>query len=422
MLGIGDRLPAAARSLWGHALPAAVLTLCVLIEVGLWLAGYPTWRLVAVGALLATMVAHTHPDARFALVRIGARSDALLASTLIHLGLVALTGGLHSPLLVILVGFSGALMSYGWSRATKIALAAVILAVVAMGTLPRAWFGPPAREPAYTMLVALTVIAVAALNTGVFVMLTRELRAVHGEIDRAHEEMAAAARARARELEQLSARLSHELKNPLGAIKTLVQLSAREAGNERSRESLGVAEAEIDRMNAILKEYLSFSRPFESLRREPVALGALADEIIQILSAQAAAKRVALERHGDAQLEADARRLKEALFNLVANALEATPAGGSVGVEIGERDGAISLSVRDSGRGMSKDVLDRLGTPFFTTRDQGTGLGVALARAAFVQHGGTLEYVSADGVGTTATGTLPVAPEERRSDGAPVAR
>ena len=422
MIETRNRFSMVAGARWVHVLPAAVLIVCVLVEAGLWFAGYPAWRLLAVGVLLAIMVAHTHPGARFAVVRVGARSDALLAATLIHVAIVALTGGLHSPLLVILAGFSGALITYGWSRPTRIALASVILAVLAMAALPRPWFGPHVSEPAFTLLVALAVIAAATVNTAVFVTLTREIQAVHGEIDRAHREVAEAARARARELEQLSAQLSHELKNPLGAIKTLVQLSAREAGDERLRESLRVAEAEIERMSAILKEYLSFSRPFEKLRCEPVALGTLADEVVQTLAAQAGAKGVALQRHGDARIEADPRRLKEALFNLVANALEATPAGGNVEVEIGERDGAVSLSVRDSGLGMSKEVLERLGTPFFTTREQGTGLGVALARAAFAQHGGSLEYSSVDGAGTTAIGTLPIVAAERRGDGPSAAR
>lgn len=421
MLELRSRLGKREQPRWVRALPVGVLAVCLLAEAGLWLGGFPVWRIAAVGVLLVVMVTGMHRGTRFEVVRIDARPAALFVSTLVHVGVVALTGGLHSPLLVILVGFSGSLLSYGWSRTTRIALAMEILAVIAMALLPRAWFGPPVSEPAFSMLVGLVVIAVAALNTGVYVTLTGELGAVHGEIDRAHEEMASAALARARELEQLSARLSHELKNPLGAIKTLVQLSAREAGDDRSREGLRVAEAEIERMSEILKEYLSFSRPLEKLRREPLALGALADETISILAAQAMAKGVALHRRGDARLEADARRLKEALFNLVANALEATPRGGSVQIRIDEREGAISLSVTDSGRGMPKEVLERLGTPFFTTREQGTGLGVALARSVFVQHGGTLEYASVEGRGTTALARLPARARERRSDGAAAA-
>src|SRR5205823_12389310 len=117
---------------------------------------------------------------------------------------------------------------------------------------------------------------------------------------------------------------------------------------------------------------------------------------------------VRLRRRGDALIEADPRRLKDALFNLVGNAVEATPEGGKVEVEIEEIERSARIAVRDSGRGMPPEVLDRLGTPFFTTRDEGTGLGVVTARAAFAQHGGSLVYSSEPGRGTTAVGTLPM--------------
>jgi len=203
------------------------------------------------------------------------------------------------------------------------------------------------------------------------------------------------------------------LKNPLGAIKALVQLSRKDACDEKSAERLKVAESEVERMGCILQEYLSFSRPLEKLRRERLSLASLADEVIDLLGAQASGAGVALRRSGESSIEADPRRLREALFNLVANALDATPRGGSVEVRIVQSDGHARVEVRDSGRGMPPDVLERVGTPFFTTREQGTGLGVAMARAAFTQHGGSLEYDSEEGRGTVATGTLPLRLEGR---------
>lgn len=406
-----------------HSLPIAILAISVLFAIGLWLADYPTWRILAVGLLMVSMIPRALPASVFSRARISRQSAAPLLATATHLAAAAMTGGLRSPFLVAIIGpFTGVLQNYGWSRASKGALAMIGAGALAMALLPSAWFGPQVSEPAFSLLTALILIAVAATNAGLFVMMSRALNAIHGEIDRAREQLAAQALARARELEQVGAQLSHELKNPLGAIKTLVQLSARDTRDDKSRERLRVAEAEIERMDGILKEYLSFSRPIEKLRREPLALGALADEVVLILGPQAAHAGVTLRRQGDARIEADARRLKEALFNLVANALEATPRGGSVRVEIAERDGAVRLSVRDSGRGMAKEVLERVGTPFFTTREQGTGLGVALARAVFVQHGGALEYESAEGRGTTALGTLPIQFRDGKSDGATAAR
>jgi signal transduction histidine kinase len=414
---------------WARIWSFFFFLVAVLFTVGLWAAGYPGWRIAMVGLVIgcrALLNFRAGPNlVPVLMMRPQEPCSAPIKGVFRGLFalppplfIVAVTGGLRSPFLVSAIApLSGLLISQGWTRTTKAALGFVVVTAVLMAALPAAWFGPTVSEPGYALLTALALISVATLHTGYLVSVMGALHARKAEIDRAREQMAVQALARARELEQMSAQLSHELKNPLGAIKTLVQLSARDACDEKSRERLQVAESEVERMNCILKEYLSFSRPLEKLRREPFALSALADDVVLLLGPQASSAGVALLRQGDARIEADPRRLREALFNLVANALEATPRGGSVAIEIAERDGGVRISVRDSGRGMTPEVLDRLGTPFFTTREQGTGLGVAMARSAFAQHGGTLEYASAEGLGTTATGTLPV--RHGRSDGAP---
>jgi signal transduction histidine kinase len=107
------------------------------------------------------------------------------------------------------------------------------------------------------------------------------------------------------------------------------------------------------------------------------------------------------------QVQGDPRRLKEALINLVANAIEATPTGGNVQLRVRNGGGNVTLEVKDSGRGINPDDLERLGTSFFTTRPNGTGLGVVLAQGVITQHGGSLSYASRVGHGTTATISLP---------------
>ncbi len=312
------------------------------------------------------------------------------------------------------------LVTYGWSRETKLAMGVVAIGAAAFIVLPAGWLGPTVAEPWFSRLAGLTLFAVAFLHSSYLIAMTKALTESHLRADKARDQLVQDAMARARELEQLSAQLSHELKNPLGAIKALVQLSKRDACDDASRERLEVAENEVERMNCILTEYLSFSRPLDRLRRQRLSLGALADEVLGLLGGQAAATGVELRRAGEAQVEADPRRMREAIFNLVTNALDATGRGGSVEIRLAERGGAAQVEVCDSGRGMPREVLDRLGTPFFTTREQGTGLGVAMARAAFTQHGGSLEYQSEEGRGTTAVGILPIA-AQRGQVGAPAA-
>jgi signal transduction histidine kinase len=378
-------------------------------------AHYPGWRIGVVGVLFAGVILRNVVPARVRDVAL--RTWLCIAALLV---VAAVTGGLRSPFLITVMAPIVVIAAIlGWRALAIVSMALVSVAALAMALVPRHWLGPEVSEPAHTVLAALTLITVVTLAMAHACAMTRALDASREEIVRARDLMARDALSRAREMEQLSAQLSHELKNPLGAIKTLVQLSARHATDDKSRERLQIAEAQIERMNDILKEYLSFARPFGKLQRERVDLGALAEELLQLLAPDAARSGVALRRRGAARVDADPRRLKEALINLVANAVEATPRGGFVEIEIGCRETAVEVAVRDSGVGMPPDVLERVGTPFFTTREQGTGLGVALARAAFVQLGGALQYVSAVGRGTTALGILPL---PGRDDGAPASR
>jgi signal transduction histidine kinase len=186
---------------------------------------------------------------------------------------------------------------------------------------------------------------------------------------------------------------------------------ARTPESERTQERLSVVASEIGRMETILNEYLSFSRPLEDIRPEPIDLAALARDVLDVLDGRAVGGGVTLSLEGNAApVVGDPRRLKEALINLVSNAIEATPSGGTVALRIENRADGVVVEVTDSGRGIKPDDLERLGTSFFTTRPNGTGLGVVLAQGVIAQHGGSLAYASTLGKGTTATITLPAKP------------
>ena len=209
------------------------------------------------------------------------------------------------------------------------------------------------------------------------------------------------------EIADVGAKVAHELKNPLTGMKALVQLGLRNPAEAASHARLARVEEEISRMQEILRTYLSSARPLAEVHPRRVALGALASAVLRTLSARALQAGVRLSSRGDAVVEADPQRLEDALLNLVANGIEATPPGGEVAVEVRPSGGEIEILVRDTGRGMPPDALRRLGTPFFTTRPEGTGLGVVLARSVIALHGGTLRYESAPGKGTTVRATLP---------------
>jgi two-component system, NtrC family, sensor histidine kinase HydH len=212
--------------------------------------------------------------------------------------------------------------------------------------------------------------------------------------------------ARALDLDQMDVNVVHELKNSLTAVKALVQLGSRDPAEAASHERLILVERELTRMQETLQRCLSSSRRVE-LRPTRVDLGVLVSDTLLLLSAQAKEARVKLFSHGHAIVEADPRRLKDALVNLVTNGIEATPPGGEVVIEVRERIDQAEIVVRDTGRGMPAETLRHVGTPFFTTRKDGNGLGVMLARAVIALHGGGLDYESEPGRGTTVRATLP---------------
>ncbi len=210
-----------------------------------------------------------------------------------------------------------------------------------------------------------------------------------------------------RDPDQMGLKVAHELKNSLTGVKALVQLGLRNPAERASHERLTVVEREVARMQEILRSHLSSARPLAEVRPARVDLGPLVSDVLRVLSGRADEAGVQLVSQGDATVEADRRRLEEALLNLVANGIEATPPGGEVVVEVCRSADEIEIVVRDTGRGMPPEALRRLGTPFFTTRAEGTGLGVVLARSVIALHGGTLRYESEPGKGTTVRAWLP---------------
>jgi signal transduction histidine kinase len=114
------------------------------------------------------------------------------------------------------------------------------------------------------------------------------------------------------------------------------------------------------------------------------------------------------------EIRGDAGALEQLLLNLLRNAAQALGSGGSVTIRVQSHDGSVALEVRDDGSGIPADALDRVFEPMFTTRPDGTGLGLTIARRIAIAHGGQLELESARGQGTTARLTLPLERAQQR--------
>jgi signal transduction histidine kinase len=396
---------------WMHAVGGVVQLAILSIFLD---AGYPHWRVamaagVFIGfALLQKAWIRSSPDSMsFDRVFIGIN---LSAQTMVT-AMAALTGGLHSPGVPnLLLPSVISLLFFGPHAVARWIAFASALLIAALGLLPQTVVGPILPSGHYALALGIGLGWNMFLLHSMVSKMTRAASKAGHSMACLREERLSDAEAQLRRLQSVGAKVAHELKNPLASIKGLCQLVSRTPDSERTQERLVVVASEISRMETILNEYLSFSRPLEDLRPENVDVSAIARDVLDVLAGRADQAGVTMTLDGGATtVHGDSRRLKEALINLVSNALEATPSGGTVALRLRRGGGgSVVLEVRDSGRGIAPEDLERIGTSFFTTRPNGTGLGVVLAQGVINQHGGTLTYVSSLGHGTTATITLPV--------------
>jgi signal transduction histidine kinase len=215
----------------------------------------------------------------------------------------------------------------------------------------------------------------------------------------------------------LVAGLSHELNNPLGIILGFAQgLERRSTLDESTRAAVASIERQAQRCAQLVRALLDFSRKKLPLR-ERVAVAALLERVGELVRGQAQRSDIRFEVLPPApelpELEVSVQEIESALLNLITNALDATPAGGSVKVSAYPVDHAqgVELVVADTGSGMPEEVLQRAFDPFFTTKPvgQGTGLGLSITRNIVEAHGGAIDVKTAAGAGTTVRLWLPAA-------------
>jgi two-component system nitrogen regulation sensor histidine kinase GlnL len=230
-----------------------------------------------------------------------------------------------------------------------------------------------------------------------------------------HEQLAAFGR--------IATGIAHELKNPLGGIRGAGELLAAWAEEERAHQTAGLIVREVDRITALVDELMIFAQG-EALETAPLNLHKVLDGVLDLLAMDALREGVEMKRAYDPsipELLADERRLSQVFLNLARNALQAIedrPGRLTVGTRIsldhplasesGRRLPTVVVTVTDTGPGISQAILERMATPFFTTKDRGTGLGLAISRYWVARHGGTLTVASQIGQGTEIRVALPM--------------
>lgn len=244
--------------------------------------------------------------------------------------------------------------------------------------------------------------------------LTHELRAKNAalearlaELERAHQELVRAERLAA--VGRVASGLAHEIGNQLALVGYAEAI--RERSNEPEvREFADVIVSAQRRLAALVEEIKDFARGAAApVPREPGDVAAAVEEALGILrfDAEVKTRKVSLEIRRRPVALIHRGKLEQVVVNLVRNAVQASPPAGPVWVYVDEDEGGPLVIVRDQGPGMSRDVLDRLGEPFFTTKERGSGLGFGISRRVVEEHGGRLEVCSSPGEGTEVKVRLP---------------
>ncbi len=208
----------------------------------------------------------------------------------------------------------------------------------------------------------------------------------------------------------LAAGIAHEVGNPLTSISTIVQVLERRNPDDYTREKLALVGGQLARIQGILRELTTFSRP-ASLERARFQVHEIVDEALGIAKYYRGTKSrtIRAELPNDLPVLHGVRdQLVQVVFNLVLNAIDATAKGGLIEVTARADGAVIELAVRDDGSGIDPAHRDRMFRPYFTTKKQGTGLGLFVTRKIVGEHGGTVEFESTPGAGTVFHVRLPL--------------
>lgn len=254
-------------------------------------------------------------------------------------------------------------------------------------------------------LAGATLLAVLAAAVGVwawrhFIVLERRARQAE----------------RLAELGTLTGGIAHEIKNPLSTVQLNLQLLAEDITPDnpayaRVKNRLATVHRETSRLRDILDDFLRFAGKME-LDRRPTDLNELLEELVDFFAPQAQLQktRLHLRRHPDGPLLAnvDPKLVKQAVLNLMLNALQAMPDGGELILTAAQSDGQAVIDVIDTGKGIPPEALSRIFEAYYSTRKGGTGLGLAMTQRIVDEHGGRITVTSEPGKGANFRITLPL--------------
>ena len=410
--------------LFGQIVWVRLLVIPILFGVVLWVvfSDPAAWRRgLGLGLAVCAMAFSASELLRFRRRGLGQR--ALAVNLAVGIGgqtlVMAATGGLTSPFVypmtvliaVVALNVPGRLLYWmvGFQVAAVWALAAVELQRLVPDLNPLLFGGGRAGHGDLHLVLSASVITFAVLASAT---IGRRVRSAFDGMLRgalaAQQDSLRSYSERAEELTALSGEIAHELKNPLASVKGLAGLMAQHPLDPKGAERLGVLRREVDRMQAILEEFLNFSRPLVPLTLGQVDVSALCRDVAVLHEGMGQEAGVELRvRGGSLAVRCDPRKVKQILVNLVQNALEATPRGAAVEIETAAEPDAVVVRILDGGPGPATELGEQVFDAGVTTKSCGSGLGLTISRALARQHGGELTLAARAGGGCAAELRLP---------------
>ncbi len=346
-------------------------------------------------------------------------SGALAVDLLLIFALLYLTGGgaslfylLFVPLLPVNAYYFGPWMGFAGAIVAGLLYAAA-------AALAADWVGWNA------VIILIGLVGLPALAVG---MVANRERRARAEVERLNAELTGTlTRLQGAQAElvvaermatvgRLSLKVAHEVRNPIAAIELNAELVGdlvKERGGADMEEAATLVTAireQVNALDAITEEYLAFAR-FPRPQYDEDSVNEMVAALVEFVRPVAARQGSTVEATTDQTvppMAIDRTLLRQSILNLVKNGLEALGRGGKLTVSTRRVNDHVEIAIQDTGAGIASDVGKRLFEQFFTTKPQGTGLGLYISRQIIEEHGGTLRWESAPGAGTTFTATLPI--------------
>jgi two-component system, NtrC family, sensor histidine kinase HydH len=270
------------------------------------------------------------------------------------------------------------------------------------------FFGPGPAPPFTLVLMVSFVIMIAVSPFQVLLkrLLTRIYPGIKDVFTSPFDLDEKLEREKALLLEKMAPVLAHEIRNPLGSIKGAAQVLRSEAESVEHQNLLDVITEEVNRLNRVVSQFLDYARPNTS-EMQPRSVNAVIEKALAMIEADSRASRIEIhwELHPHLPpIPMDQEQIHQVILNIALNAVEAMPEGGTLTVRtslIGSDAGdAVGIAIRDTGHGIPREALRQIFTPFFTTKERGVGLGLAVCERIIRSHGGKIRVKSIPGQGT----------------------